>query len=69
MEGCLFGGVPAVTVSKGFCKPHIRVMDDAVGLDLHPRFPLFGGWKTLHNRLRSPQLRVSLLQGRQPCPQ
>jgi len=25
---------------------HMRVMDDAVELDLRPRFPLFGGWKT-----------------------
>jgi len=25
---------------------HLRVMDDAVELDLRPRFPLFGGWKT-----------------------
>lgn len=24
----------------------MRVMDDAVELDLRPRFPLFGGWKT-----------------------
>lgn len=26
--------------------PHSQVMDDAVELDLRPRFPLFGGWKT-----------------------
>ena len=25
---------------------HMKVMDDAVELDLRPRFPLFGGWKT-----------------------
>merc|ERR1712227_330010 len=25
---------------------HLKVMDDAVELDLRPRFPLFGGWKT-----------------------
>ncbi|KAG7165132.1 Dolichyl-diphosphooligosaccharide--protein glycosyltransferase subunit 1-like [Homarus americanus] len=25
---------------------HMRVQDDAVELDLRPRFPLFGGWKT-----------------------
>lgn len=25
---------------------HMRVLDDAVELDLRPRFPLFGGWKT-----------------------
>ena len=31
---------------KGLCKPRIKVIDDAVELDLHPRFPLFGGWKT-----------------------
>ena len=24
----------------------VQVMDDAVELDLRPRFPLFGGWKT-----------------------
>ncbi len=24
----------------------LRVLDDAVELDLRPRFPLFGGWKT-----------------------
>lgn len=24
----------------------LRVMDDTVELDLRPRFPLFGGWKT-----------------------
>ena len=24
----------------------MRVLDDAVELDLRPRFPLFGGWKT-----------------------
>jgi len=26
----------------------LRVMDDAVELELRPRFPLFGGWKTLY---------------------
>ena len=26
--------------------PSTQVMDDAVELDLRPRFPLFGGWKT-----------------------
>jgi len=25
---------------------HMKVMDDAVELDIRPRFPLFGGWKT-----------------------
>lgn len=25
---------------------HMKVLDDAVELDLRPRFPLFGGWKT-----------------------
>lgn len=25
---------------------HMRIQDDAVELDLRPRFPLFGGWKT-----------------------
>ncbi|XP_064088184.1 dolichyl-diphosphooligosaccharide--protein glycosyltransferase subunit 1-like [Macrobrachium nipponense] len=25
---------------------HMRVLEDAVELDLRPRFPLFGGWKT-----------------------
>lgn len=25
---------------------HMKIMDDAVELDLRPRFPLFGGWKT-----------------------
>jgi len=25
---------------------HMKVMEDAVELDLRPRFPLFGGWKT-----------------------
>jgi oligosaccharyltransferase complex subunit alpha (ribophorin I) len=25
---------------------HLRVLDDSVELDLRPRFPLFGGWKT-----------------------
>ena len=25
---------------------HMKVMDDPVELDLRPRFPLFGGWKT-----------------------
>lgn len=25
---------------------HMRVLDDAVELDIRPRFPLFGGWKT-----------------------
>ena len=35
-----------MAVIKGFCKPRIKVMDDAVEFDLHPRFPLFGGWKT-----------------------
>ena len=25
---------------------HMKVMDDSVELDLRPRFPLFGGWKT-----------------------
>lgn len=25
---------------------HLRVLEDAVELDLRPRFPLFGGWKT-----------------------
>ena len=24
----------------------VKVMDDAMELDLRPRFPLFGGWKT-----------------------
>lgn len=25
---------------------HMRVLSDSVELDLRPRFPLFGGWKT-----------------------
>ena len=25
---------------------HLREMDDSVELELRPRFPLFGGWKT-----------------------
>merc|ERR1712096_468184 len=25
---------------------HMKVMDDAVELDLRPRFPLFGGWRS-----------------------
>lgn len=25
---------------------HLRILDDAVEVDLRPRFPLFGGWKT-----------------------
>ena len=25
---------------------HLRVLEDAVEVDLRPRFPLFGGWKT-----------------------
>lgn len=24
----------------------MKIMDDAVELDIRPRFPLFGGWKT-----------------------
>ncbi len=25
---------------------HLREMDDSVEVELRPRFPLFGGWKT-----------------------
>lgn len=25
---------------------HLRVLEDAVEVDIRPRFPLFGGWKT-----------------------